>query len=106
MVKPYNQKAFLEADNSHRQSMDRMASAAKEQGDQGIRSVSLFQTMATSLLEPEEVQDYGLDVMSRATAAWNVSKQYEAQSLDATAAAMGVTRQDLLDELALIPSTL
>lgn len=105
MVKPQNLKAFQEADNSHRIAMDRMAQAAKEQGEQGERAVQLFQTLAGGLLEPDEVMDYGLDVQSRAQAAWEVSKVHEAKSLDATAAAMGVTRQNLLDQLAAIAPT-
>lgn len=105
MVKPHNLKAFQEADNSHRLAMERMAQAAKEQGEQGIRAVQIFQTMAATLLESGEVQEYGLDVQSRTSAAWDIAKTYEAQSLDATAAAMGVTRQNLLDQLAAIAPT-
>jgi hypothetical protein len=105
MVKPYNQKAFLEADNSHRAAMERMAAASKEQGDQGIRAIQIYQTLATTLLEPDEVTEYALDVQSRATAAWEIAKAYEVQSLDATAAAMGVTRQALLDQMAAVPPT-
>lgn len=105
MVKPHNLKAFQEADTSHRLAMDRMKQAAKEQGEQGIRSVQIYVTMATGLLEAAEVSEYSADVQARAETAWAQAKTWEAQSLDATAAAMGVTRQDLLDELAALPPT-
>lgn len=104
MVKPHNLKAFQEADNSHRQAMDQMHNAAKLQGDLGIRSVQVFQAIA-ALLEGSEVVDYGLDVQSRATAAWGEAIAWEVQSLDATALAMGVTRQALLDQMAAVPPT-
>jgi hypothetical protein len=105
MVKPHNLKAFQETDNSHRLAMDRMKAAAKDQGDQGIRAIQLYTTLATSLLEPAEVAEYAADVQARAETSWAEAKLWEAQSLDATAAAMGVTRADLLAELAAVPST-
>jgi hypothetical protein len=104
MVKPHNFRAFQEADNSHRQCMDQMHSAAKVQGDLGIRSVQVFQTIA-ELTEDDEIVGYGLDVQTRATSAWGEAIVWEVQSLDATALAMGVTRQALLDQMAAIPPT-
>jgi uroporphyrinogen-III decarboxylase len=105
MVKPHNLKEFQEADSSHRLASERMLQAAKEQGEQGVRAVQIFQTLAGGLLEPDEVMEYALDVQSRANAAWDIAKAYEVQSLDATAAAMGVTRQSLLDQMASAPPT-
>lgn len=104
MVKPHNLKAFQEADNSHRQCMDQMHTAAKLQGELGIRSVQVFQIIA-GLTESTEIVDYGLDVQSCASSAWAQAILWKLQSLDATALAMGVTRQDLLDEMAAIPPT-
>ncbi len=46
-----------------------------------------------------------MDVQSRATTAWDEAILWEVQSLDATALAMGVTRQDLLDQMAAVPPT-
>lgn len=105
MVKPHNLKTFQETDNSHRLAMERMKSAAKEQSDQGLRAIQLYTTLATSLLEPAEVAEYAADVQARSEAAWAEAKVWEAQSLDATAAAMGVTRADLLADLAAVPAT-
>lgn len=81
-----------------------MHNAAKLQGELGVRSVQVFQTIA-GLTEGSEIVDYGLDVQTRATAAWNEAINWEVQSLDATALAMGVTRQDLLDQMAAVSPT-
>lgn len=105
MVKPHNLKDFQETDNSHRLAMERMKQSAQQQGEQGVRAIQLYTLLATSLLEPEEVAEYSANVQLRSEAAWAEAKLWEAKSLDATALAMGVTRQDLLDELANIPPT-
>lgn len=84
--------------------MEQMHSAAKLQGDLGIRSVQVFQAIA-ELTEGAEIVEYGLDVQLRATEAWEEAITWEVQSLDATALAMGVTRQALLDQMAAIPQT-
>ncbi len=104
MVKPHNLRAFQDADNSHRQAMEQMHNAAKLQGELGLRSVQLFQSIA-ALTEGSEIVDYGLDVQNRALAAWNEAILWEVQSLDATALAMGVTRQDLLNQMAAVAPT-
>jgi hypothetical protein len=99
-----NQHEFNIADASHRQSMEQMANASKNQGEAAVRAISLWPKIQ-SLLEPNEVERFGLNIQARATTAWATAKIYQAQSLDAAALAMGTTRQALLDELAALPPT-
>jgi hypothetical protein len=104
MPNAYLTNEIAELTRSHTLSMDAMKRAAKEQGDQGIRSVQLF-TQLAAMLTNEERTEAGTIVYTRSLAAWNESKVHEAAGLDATAAALGTTRQDLLDQLAAVPAT-
>lgn len=104
MPNVYLTNEIAELTRSHTLSMDAMKRAAREQGEQGIRSVQLFTTLA-SMLTTEERTEAGQIVYARSLAAWNESKVHEAAGLDATAAALGTTREALLAELAAVAAT-
>lgn len=104
MPNPYLTHKIAQITQYHGLSIESMKAAAREQGLQGIRSVQLWNELA-SMLTPEETAEAGTLVYAASLAAWNESKTFEAAGLDAAAAATGKTRQQLLDELAALPPT-
>lgn len=105
MANPYLTDELAEATKSHKLAMAEMERAAQTQGDKGVRAVQIWGGDILPLLSPEEALEAGGVVQANAKAMWVRAKAHEARSLDATAAAMGVTRKALLDELAAIDPT-
>jgi predicted Zn-dependent protease len=104
MPNPYLTDEVAELTRSHKQAMQQMKQAATTQGDAGVRAVDLWQQIV-ALISSEEATEAGMEVYRRASEMWATSKVEEAKGLDALALSLGVTRKDLLDELAALPPT-
>lgn len=99
----YTQTKVAEALASHKQAVAGMAGAAQQLGSLGIRSVQLWQHAAA--LDPETAQAAGVAFAADAAAAWAASKPSIVAGLDATAAGRGMTRDQLLADIAAAPVT-
>lgn len=88
---------------SHRQAVAGMAGASQQLGSLGIRSVQLWQMAAA--LDPESAAAAGAAFAEKAAAQWAANKASIVAGLDATAAGMGMTREQLLAEIAAAPAT-
>lgn len=83
---------------SHGQAVSGMAGAAQQLGSLGIRTVQLWQMAAA--LDPDTAAAAGQAFAAKAAVQWASNKASIVAGLDATAAGMGMTRQQLLDEIA------
>jgi len=104
MPNPYLTDEISEATRSHKQAMTAMQQASRQAGEQGMRAVSLWQTIVSQLSQ-EEAQAAGVIVMQRAKDMWADALTYQAQAMDALALSTGVTRDDLLNEIKAMPDT-
>lgn len=93
------QKAFDENRVSHGQAMDAAAQAESQQYQQVVRMLTLFRDLKAAC-DADQKTALGLLVGGKAVEQWNDAKAMTAAILQATADAMGVTRQAVLDELA------
>lgn len=99
----YTQTKLAEALASHKQAVHGMQSAIQQVGALGIRSVQLWQVAAA--IDPEGAQDAGIAFATDAAAAWAANKSSIVAGLDAVAAGMGMTRTQLLADIAEAPAT-
>lgn len=86
-----------------KQAIAGMAGAANQLGFLGIRGVQLWQMAAA--LDPDNAAAAGAAFAADAAVQWAANKTSIVAGLDATAAGMGMTRQQLLDEIAAAPAT-
>lgn len=89
--------------SDQKQAVAAMAGTATQLGYLGVRSVQLWQQAAA--LDPDNAAAAGAAFAADAAVQWAANKTSIVAGLDATAAGMGVTRQQLLDEIAAAPAT-
>lgn len=99
----YTQDKLSKTLASQQQAIAGMASAARQLGDLGVRSVQLWQMAAA--LDPDNAVVAGVAFAKDAAAQWAANKASIVAGLDATAAGMGMTRQQLLAEITAAPAT-
>lgn len=90
--------------SSHAQSVQAMQGAAKQMGDQARRGVQLW-AMASAIVDEAERTAAGIKFAADAAARWQSSRADLATAIDALALSTGLTRQQILDDLAAAPAT-
>lgn len=95
----------LTARQSHDMAIGRVQRAVVTLGQESYRAVQVWNQNVLPLLDETTGPEAGAQVQAQSIAAWQESAPMLAVALDAVAAASGVTRQSLLDELAQIAAT-
>lgn len=104
MADAYTTKKVNDILASHSQAVQAMQGSAKQLGDLGIRTVQLW-AMAMAPLTSDERTAAGTAFAADAAASWAAVKANLVAGLDALAAGSGITREQLLQDLADEPAT-
>lgn len=99
----YEQKQVQELMASHERVVATMEAAAKSLGDSGVRSVQLWQQAAN--IDPDSAAGAGVSFAAIAHAKWAANKTNIVRGIDSLALSLGMTRQQILDDLADEPAT-
>jgi hypothetical protein len=104
MANPWLTSTLNEITQSHKIATISILDYIHQAAEQSRRAVQLW-IQFVSLVDQEDLTGAGALVQQDATVSWNISKNHLATSLDAAAAAMGTTREDLLSQLSQVPQT-
>ena len=100
----YTGKKLTDILESYNRSVAAMQGSVKQLGDQGGRAVQLW-SQAAGLVDEDELAAANTQKASDSIALWNAVKSDLAKAMDALTAGTGMTRQQILDDLAAIPAT-
>jgi hypothetical protein len=104
MPNPYLTHRVSNLTQQHEQTIQAMVNGAIAQGNYGRQSVGVWMQLV-ALMSQDERAAAGALVQTASQEAWDQSKVGLVTAIDATAAALGVTRADLLTQLGSLPAT-
>lgn len=100
----YTQKKLSDIMASHQAASAGVESAARSLGEQTRRGVQLW-GMASALVSDAERAAAGAKFAEDAAARWTTNKTHLVTAIDGLALSTGMTRQQILDDLAAAPET-